>query len=409
MIEAKGAPVMKKLVLISLAFTVLCIGSQAQTRVSIPDPGFDDLAFFEVEFQPKETKHYVINAPANIVLAVSVDTDEPENKAFISLVNGDGKDKWFNDFDDFEILTGSAKDYKISVQNKAGKPYKTHLYFSILSADKFRSISAKDYGPYTDIHQIDFQNGFLYSPVMGDIFRRLRVQNGEADDLGDPRGPSFSVLRVIFGDIDGDTKDEAIVSTSYWGGGSGVFSDDFVYKIVGGKPEVISRFGIGDRSMGGVDKVWIENGIVYVRRFDSGSHGAACCSEFKITYGFKWNGSDFDEVGNISKVPLFKVEPIVFFRGEYGTDITSQITLDEDHRAEAKRFVFRAKAGQILTLTSNDPAVTFFVYDGDSEVIEPNNLSSPVRVKLNGAGDYYFMVRKDLKFGDQASFHIDIR
>lgn len=400
---------MKKLVFISLAFTVLCIGSQAQTRVSIPDPGFDDLAFFEVEFEPKEIKHYVVSAPTNNVLAISVDTDEPENKAFISLTNGDNEDKWFDDFNDFEILTGSAKDYQITVKNVSDKPYKTHLYFSLLSADKFRSISAKDYGPYTDIHQIDFQNGFLYSPVMGDIFRRLRVQNGEADDLGDPRGPSFRVLRVILGDIDGDAKDEAIVSTSYWAGGSGVFSDDFVYKIVGGKPEVISRLGIGDRSMGGVDKVWIENGIVYVRRFDSGSHGTACCSEFNITYGFKRNGSEFDEVGSVSKAPLFKVEPIVFRRGEFGTDVTTQISRDEDDSAEATRFVFRAKAGQILTLTSNDPAITFFVYDGDSEVIEPNNLSSPVRVKLNGAGDYYFMVRKDQRFGDQASFHIDIR
>src|SRR5690606_30286699 len=109
------------------------------------------------------------------------------------------------------------------------------------------------------------------------------------------------VLDVVYGDVDNDATDEAIVSVSYWGGGSGDFSDDFVYKLINGKPVVISRFGVGDRAMGGVDKVWIKDGIVYDRRYDSGSHGGACCSEFLITYPLKWNGSDFEIFGKEKK------------------------------------------------------------------------------------------------------------
>src|SRR5690606_18570996 len=151
----------------------------------------------------------------------------------------------------------------------------------------------------------------------------------------------------------------------------------------------------------------------YDRRYDSGSHGGACCSEFLITYPLKWNGSDFEIFGKEKKVSRYPVEQIRFEKGAYGEEIHSMRENGEKRVQDAKRFVFRAKSGQVLTWTPIDPNVSFFIYDGDAEKLDPalpNDESvKHTQLKLNETGEYYFMVRKDENFGRDIAFSIDIR
>lgn len=84
----------------------------------------------------------------------------------------------------------------------------------------------------------------------------------------------FSVGDPVYGDLDGDGVDEAIVPTTCGGGGTGVFSNATLFALRRGRWAEVTRLGEGDRAAGGLDDVRIEHGVIIERRRIT-EHGSA--------------------------------------------------------------------------------------------------------------------------------------
>ena len=357
----------------------------AQTHVQIPSSSFDDMDIVEISLKPRQAKRYIIATKANKLLKAAVDTDNPEGIASIRLVNGNRKiDKWFDDVDDFEALTGRDGDYIVEIKNLSNHKYSTNIFFTLGDPSEYRNINARDYRPVKNIRDFDFKN-FLCPPVVGDIYYRTRLKSGEAYLTDDKRAPSISIDQIYFADINSDGHEEAFVAITEWGGGSGFFSDAFVFKLINGYPKVIDRFGVGDRSMGGLRGIRSQNGIVYIDRNDAGTHGGACCTEFITTDRYKWDGKHLSIFGSQRRRSLFPFENVRFNPGE--SSATKSLSLRPG--VEGKRFVLKARAGQTLTVLSDNPNLIPYLLDGDAKVTKT---SDGFEAKLNKNGEYRVLV-----------------
>lgn len=85
----------------------------------------------------------------------------------------------------------------------------------------------------------------------------------------------FSVLDVIYGDLDDDGRDEAVVTTGYHTGGSGRFGLLNIYAIEDDQVVLRGTRGTGDRADGGLAHVEIAGGQLVVWWF--GTDQGACC------------------------------------------------------------------------------------------------------------------------------------
>lgn len=101
--------------------------------------------------------------------------------------------------------------------------------------------------PLTDIRTINF--------------KKLSYKLGDASVKG-----SDNNVQTIYGDLDGDGKDEAIVNVTYTTGGEGAFSRGLVYAIKEGKLQRVTEYEGGDKAKGGIIKSNIADGKLDVER-----------------------------------------------------------------------------------------------------------------------------------------------
>src|SRR5262249_38235235 len=91
-----------------------------------------------------------------------------------------------------------------------------------------------------DIHRIDFRN-FTYRPLcFGEDDSKpeaLRVKNGSFNRK-DKYGVvlRFDVTDVVYGDLNNDGMDEAVVLTNCNTGGTGQWDEGFIYTMQNGSP-----------------------------------------------------------------------------------------------------------------------------------------------------------------------------
>jgi len=109
-----------------------------------------------------------------------------------------------------------------------------------------------------DLHQVDFRR-FTYYPACADFESEeakvaVQVTDGKFEGKAgtDLEGTYFEVREVLYGDLDGDGHDEALVRTLCNTGGTGQFDEGFVYGSKNGKPVLLGRIPGGDRASGGV-------------------------------------------------------------------------------------------------------------------------------------------------------------
>ena len=107
--------------------------------------------------------------------------------------------------------------------------------------------------------------------------RTYRVSDGAI--RGDGKNAQ---IKVSFGDLTGDEVEEAVVHLNYGGGGSGWFSEIFVYGINQARNDIseIAVIHAGDRANGGVKDALIRARQLRVRTYE-GSCNA--CPEYLIT------------------------------------------------------------------------------------------------------------------------------
>ena len=255
------------------------------------------------------------------------------------------------------------------------------------------------------IRKTDFKN-FTYEPgCASEDKRKITVKNGEYSlDKGDDDRMYFDVREVTYGDVNGDKIEDAIVLTVCNTGGSGQFSEGFIYGIKDGKPELLTRIEGGDRADGGLRSAKVENGLLVVERNGAGETGGACCPEFVVTSKYKLEGKTLKQIGGDTTRDLYPPQRVKFEKGAQDTFIDVKLTNDED----IKRFIIGAREMQLLTIESNSKDVSITLVKGEADVIEQDG--KRLQATLKQTGDFVVQVQKiNTNKNVNASINFDIR
>ncbi len=152
----------------------------------------------------------------------------------------------------------------------------------------------------SDIRKVGFEN-FTYEPsCAGEGKLTITVKNGVFSQKKKPDGYEeslhFSVFSVVYGDVDRDGKDDAIVLTSCNTGGTGQFTEGFIFTVKTGQPKLLARIAGGDRAEGGLRTAKVSDGFLYIDRNRDEGQGL-CCPEFAELVKYRWTGKKLAEVG----------------------------------------------------------------------------------------------------------------
>lgn len=105
----------------------------------------------------------------------------------------------------------------------------------------------------------------------------------------------FMVAKPVFGDVDGDGAEEALIITFENTGGSGQFTMIEVYTIRGGQEVVLGHIPGGDRGDGGISDVSLDGRTVVVDRLHAADGDGACCPSKLQRERWQWDGAAFVE------------------------------------------------------------------------------------------------------------------
>ena len=217
-----------------------------------------------------------------------------------------------------------------------------------------------------DIRKVDFNNfTYTYQDVS------YTVHNGEYNQ-DDPNDEShFSVVAIHYGDMSGDGIEEAVVTTNLNTGGTGQFSDGWVYQWRG-KPVAIANLPSGDRADGGVFTQRMANGILFDERFGE-THSGACCPEFIESNPLKIVGNRVVSAGRVTRRAYISVENEASANNTAKVELrflkaTSSSTVEADARATTV-VVFKAHAGQKVTISEVDGRGSVRLMDGTTPLL----------------------------------------
>lgn len=270
----------------------------------------------------------------------------------------------------------------------------------------FVSIFAVSSFAQGDIRKVNFKNFTYYPYCAGEDTEKVTVKNGEfssekkVDDFIDRF--YFKVFSTTYGDLDGDKKDEAVILSVCNTGGTGNFSEGFIYKIKAGKPALLARIPGGDRAIGGLREAKIENGILLVDQNDPDKNQASCCSEYALLSKYRLNGKKLVEIGKPISRELYPSKRIYFGKGS--TKTTLKVDVDE-----RLRFKLNARAGQTLVITFTSPNaenIYLSLIEGEADVTEGKN---SLTAKLIQNGDYIIQVQNSYKLSSEVNLTIEIK
>jgi len=242
----------------------------------------------------------------------------------------------------------------------------------------------------TGIRNVDFKN-FTYEPTCApEESKKVMVKNGsfykEQQIEGIVDRFSFDIFGVAFGDLDGDKQDEAVVLGVCNTGGTGNFSEGFIYKMRSGKPVLIERIEGGDRAYGGIKSAKVADGFAFIERYDPGKDGANCCPELILTSKYKLTNGKLAEIGKPVQRDVYPPERVTFARGASGK--TFQTTIPA---GEGKHFVVGARAGQRLSVSTDSSDAGLRLLE-DAKITDGTNSFLAVLPKT---GDYTIEVQNN--------------
>lgn len=103
-------------------------------------------------------------------------------------------------------------------------------------------------------------------------------------------GPSQLSVRlldpVVFGDLDGDNQDDAVLLLAENGGGSGVFVSLLVILNQNGQPLQSGVTLIDDRPQ--IQNLHLENGLITLEAVIHGTNDPGCCPNFLVSATYRW-------------------------------------------------------------------------------------------------------------------------
>lgn len=240
----------------------------------------------------------------------------------------------------------------------------------------------------SDIRKIDFKN-FTYEPYCaGEETAKVRVKNGEFSSRKVMDGYTdnfyFKAFDFVYGDLTGDGNEEAVVLTVCNTGGTGNFTEGFVFGMNDGKVTLLTGIEGGDRAYGGLREARIENGILIVESNDVGESGGACCPEFVVTSYYKLNGNKLEEAKKSDRYALYPAQRVSFPKGTSGTTLKINVPAQD-----LKRFVVGARAGQTLTVSINTKNASLRILEN----ADVQDQTTKLTAKLPKNGDYTIEVQ----------------
>ncbi len=157
------------------------------------------------------------------------------------------------------------------------------------------------------IGQVDFKN-YTYPFPRGwqDVDNKeFTLEDGKRPISKERIGITY--ITTKYGDATGDGIDEAFVILKIDTGGGGIPQMVYVYTLKENEPELVWHFRTGDRSDGGLKKIYAENGEIIVEIFGQdryilgevetmkidGDEEQLCCPTHFTRSNYKWNGSNF--------------------------------------------------------------------------------------------------------------------
>lgn len=256
----------------------------------------------------------------------------------------------------------------------------------------------------SDIRKVDFKN-FTYYPFCASEDGKTAIVtkgDGTFSRTSEDDPLFFSSEVKAYGDVDGDGKDEALVFSICNTGGTGQFTEGFLYSLKEGKPELLDRIAGGDRAYGGLFGGKIAGGKITIERYDVGEAGGACCPEFAVTETYEWNGDELREVGTATRKELYPITRLSFDKGKSSATQTIKLKAGDG----LQRFMVEARAGQTLTVTTDtkDAAVEFL--RGEAETTDlPNGFSADLKAN----SEYVFQVRTLSEAAAEVTFTVTIK
>lgn len=148
-----------------------------------------------------------------------------------------------------------------------------------------------------DIRSKDFNNiAYPNLPDYSDdrVKRRKNLKPGE----GKPN--------VIFGDVTGDGKEDAIAVFGISNKGSAVPHYIYVFTLEKGILKLIWDFETGDRADGGLKKIYPQDGNLTIELYGKDRYiggklyrgdEALCCPEWFTRSAYRWTGRQFEIIG----------------------------------------------------------------------------------------------------------------
>ncbi len=218
-----------------------------------------------------------------------------------------------------------------------------------------------------DIRSVDFKN-FQYLPYCADDEpMSVSVVNGEFLHQGSDGISDFlrlSVQSIEFGDLDGDSKDEAVVITVCHPGGTGQFSEGFIFSSGKTKPKLTGRFPGGDRAAGGLVSAVIRDGRLLIERNEE--RGGLCCPNTTLTIPYRFSKGKLTVAGDGVRKELYPAQRLQDYR--IGTAIVVVTTIDYKNR-----YVISGREGQELTVTTDQSNSPIYGFAGGKRIEDGMN------------------------------------
>jgi hypothetical protein len=245
-----------------------------------------------------------------------------------------------------------------------------------------------------DFHAVVFRTGFTYDVGIGEEPIPVAVKDGVYSRDAEDDKVFFEVRKVVYGDLTADGKDEAIVETLLNTGGTGQFSEALLFEYRGGKAELISSLGIGDRADGGIFEIFIRDGKIFEERFGQ-EHSGACCPEYVETYVYGLRDGKLKPVERATRRAYYSYgfddspapHRVKFLAGTSSVSLSGSTTGGE-------AYVFGAKAGQTVTVRfDSEDAKAEAVVATKSGDLGRASAGHPWSGKLAATGDFTISVR----------------
>ncbi len=240
-----------------------------------------------------------------------------------------------------------------------------------------------------DIRAVDFRNFRYYVWLGGEGSTKeaVKVSNGSYTKKSPDSDVTFKINDVVYGDLNGDGMDEAVIMTVCNAGGSGWFDEGLLYTMRNGKPVLLLHIQGGDRGDGGIRGVRIESGLLKVERLGSSLPGRAVGVDFTDTTSYRLSGSKLLRVGRSVRRSFrggSQAKRIQFARGESSAMLTGTTS-------GADFYVLGARENQTLSVRISSPLnnARFELIVGDFTMAYRATEWSG---KLESRGDYHIAV-----------------